>query len=73
MLDDLEGAFGSGIREAANAFHISGETLLFSNLTGEKNLSLLQRCPDLADGSRRTCCLRSALSEARAELTGKSL
>jgi len=44
MLDDLEGAFGSGIREAANAFHISGETLLFGNLTGE-NLSLLQRCP----------------------------
>ena len=32
-LDDLEGAFGSGVREGANAFYISGETLLFSNLS----------------------------------------
>jgi putative tryptophan/tyrosine transport system substrate-binding protein len=32
-LDDLEGAFASGVREGANALYISGETLLFSNLS----------------------------------------
>src|SRR6202043_1594035 len=32
-LDDLEGAFASGVRENVSAFYISGESLLFSNLS----------------------------------------
>jgi putative ABC transport system substrate-binding protein len=32
-LDDLEGAFASGVREGVSAFYISGEALLFSNLS----------------------------------------
>jgi putative tryptophan/tyrosine transport system substrate-binding protein len=32
-LDDLEGAFASGLREEVSAFYISGEALLFSNLS----------------------------------------
>jgi putative ABC transport system substrate-binding protein len=32
-LDDLEGAFASGVRDGASAFYISGEPLLFNNMS----------------------------------------
>ena len=32
-LEDLEGAFASGVRENVSAFYISGETLIISNLS----------------------------------------
>lgn len=41
-LDDLEGAFASGVRDGVSAFYISGEPLLFNNMS--RVMALVSAC-----------------------------
>jgi len=46
-LDDLEGAFAAGLRDDVSAFYISGEPLMFANLSRVMNLVRASRKPSV--------------------------
>jgi ABC-type uncharacterized transport system substrate-binding protein len=47
-LDDLEGAFAAGLRDDVSAFYISGEPLLFANLSRVMSFVTASRKPSVA-------------------------